>query len=309
MRPASARGAALVLVLWLIVLLTAVVGAYVLTARTGGLQGRVELRQLQGDAAARAGVEYALWRLNHPEPALRWHPDGRPYQWQYGGAGLELRITDERGKVDLNRAPPTLLQALMEALGIEPGRAAMLAARIVDWRDTDDLPGPDGAEGPAYLAAGRAYGAKDAPFETVGELLQVLGIGPDEHRNLAPWLTVHSGLARPEPAFAGLPVLEALALPGAAELAGLRERAAAAGAMPAPGVDPGPRPDADTSAWRLLQVAEGGAFRRGTYSIDSLARLPDGSRTVTRAVVSPRGTGALGTGYVVLAWEEGASPQ
>lgn len=300
------RGAALVLVLWLIVLLTAVVGGYVLTARTGGLQGRVELRQLQGDAAARAGVEYALWRLNHPEPALRWHPDGRPYPWQYGGAELEVRITDERGKVDLNRAPPALLQALLEALGTDPGRAAMLAARIVDWRDIDEQPGPDGAEGPAYAAAGRAYGSKDAPFETVGELLQVLGIEPGDYLELAPYLSVHSGLARPEPAFAALPVLQALQLPEADELAGLRERAAAGEGVPAAGVVPGA---AAGSAQRLLQVAEGGAFRRGTYSIDSLARLPDGSRTVTRAVVSPRGMGALGAGYIVLAWEEGTSPR
>src|SRR5690606_41902704 len=106
-RPAG--GAALVLVLWLIVLLTAVVGGYVLTARTGGLQGQVELRQLQGDAAARAGIEYAMWRLNHPDPALRWHPDGRAYPWQYGEAAAEVRITDESGRRDLNHAPQPLL--------------------------------------------------------------------------------------------------------------------------------------------------------------------------------------------------------
>ena len=298
-----ARGAALVLVLWLIVLLTAVVGGYVLTARTGGLQGRVELRQLQGDAAARAGIEYAVWRLNHPEPALRWHPDGRPYAWEYGGAALELRITDERGRVDLNRAPQPLVQALLEAVGTEAGRAAMLAARIIDWRDPDQVAGPDGAEDPAYAAAGRRYGAKDAPFGTVDELLQVLGVEPADHQRLRPYATVHSGLPAPEPAFAALPVLEAMRLPGAAELSDLRMRGAeGGGALPVAGGAP-------SSAARLLQIAEGGAQRRGTYSIDSLVRLPDGSRTVTRAVVSLQGTGALGMGYIVLAWEEGASPQ
>ncbi|WP_407059643.1 general secretion pathway protein GspK [Novilysobacter defluvii] len=298
-----ARGAALVLVLWLIVLLTAVVGGYVLTARTGGLQGRVELRQLQGDAAARAGIEYAMWRLNHPDPALRWHPDGRAYPWQYGEAAVEVRITDERGRVDLNHAPQPLLQALLEVLGTDPDRAAMLSARIVDWRDPDGVAGPDGAETPAYAAAGRRYGAKDAPFETVDELLQVLGVEPSDHQRLRPYVTVHSGLARPEAAFAALPVLEALQLPGAGELVELRARddgGSDASLTASESVSP---------ARRLLRIAEGGAYRRGTYSIDSLVRLPDGSRTRTRAVVTPRGTGVPGMGYMVLAWEEGASPQ
>lgn len=303
----SARGAALVLVLWLIVLLTAVVGGYALVARTGHLQGRVETRQLQGEAVARAGLEYAVWRLNHAEPALRWHPDGRPYRWEYDGVQVEVRITDERGRVDLNRAPPQLLQALLQSLGTDPGRAAALAAAIVDWRDADDTPGPGAAGDAAYAAAGRPYGAKDAPFESPAELLQVLGIEPDDYRRLRPYVTVHSGLPQPEAAFAALPVLEALGVRDAALLVQLRGQADGTGNPAASDLQ---RPGADAaSAAHLLQLAEGGAVRRGTYSIDSLARLPDGSRTVTRAVVRLQGTGAPGMAYMVLAWEEGASPQ
>src|SRR5699024_8730429 len=149
---------------------------------------------LQGDAAARAGLEYAVWRLNHAEPALRWHPDGRPYHWSWNGARVEVRITDERGRVDLNRAAPPLLQALLAAQGADPARAAALAAPIVDWRDADDLPAPGGAEDPASAAAGRPYGAKGAPFESPAELLQVLGIEPDDYRQLRSRVTVHSGL-------------------------------------------------------------------------------------------------------------------
>lgn len=301
------RGAALVLVLWLIVLLTAVVGGYALLGRTGHLQGRTETRQLQGDAAARAGLEYAVWRLNHPDPTLRWHPDGRAYHWRYGGAELELRITDERGRVDLNRASPQLLQALLHALGADPARAASQAAAIVDWRDGDDMAAPGGAEDPAYAAAGRPYGAKDAPFESIAELLQVLGIEPADYQRLRPQVTVHSGLPQPEAAFAPLPVLQALGVRDAALLVQLRGQPPRGDAVAQPG---DPRPGAAAaSVGHLLALAEGGVVRRGTYSIDSLARLPDGSRTTTRAVVRLQGTGAPGMAYMVLAWEEGASPQ
>src|SRR5690606_34743931 len=169
----------------------------------------VETRQLQGDGAARAGLEYAVWRLNHPEPELRWHPDGRPYHWQYGDAEVEVRITDERGRVDLNRATPQLLQSLLQALGADPARASAQAAAIVDWRDADDMPAPGGAEDPAYAAAGRPYGAKDAPFESEAELLQVLGIETADHQRLRPQVAVHSGLPHTEAAFATLPALQA----------------------------------------------------------------------------------------------------
>src|SRR5699024_10839669 len=137
--------------------------------------------------------------------------------------------------------------------------------------------------------------------------LQVLEIEPDDYRQLRSRVTVHSGLPQPEAAFATLAVLRAQGVRDAALLVQLRGRSAGGGERDA--VPPGP-PGADAAAaWRLLQVAEGGAVRRGTYSIDSLARLPDGSRTVTRAVVRLQGTGAPGMGYRVLAWEEGASPQ
>ena len=64
MRAPSRRvgGAALLLVLWLIVLLTALVGGFAMVARVERLQGQVLVRGLAAHGAARAGVEYALTR-------------------------------------------------------------------------------------------------------------------------------------------------------------------------------------------------------------------------------------------------------
>ena len=49
-----AQGAALLLVLWLIALLTALVGAFALTARIEGMQGRVLHRGVIANEVARA---------------------------------------------------------------------------------------------------------------------------------------------------------------------------------------------------------------------------------------------------------------
>ena len=50
----KARGAALLLVLWLVAMLTALVGSFALAARTEHLQGQVLARGVEAQALARA---------------------------------------------------------------------------------------------------------------------------------------------------------------------------------------------------------------------------------------------------------------
>lgn len=288
------RGAALILVLWLIALLTALVGGFALAARVENLQARVLVRGLVAQQAARAGLEYALTRIAAPDPRLRWRPDGRAYRWRYAGAEVEVRLVDENGKVDLNQADPALLAALLRAAGVEQDQAPRLAGAIVDWRDRDPLTQPaGGGEDADYASAGLPYGAKDAEFESVAELQQVLGMTPALYARLAPDLTVYSGRARPDPAFASARVLDAMGMNGA-ELVAQRERANPAAAAPQ-----------GEEALDLALAGEGS----GTYSIDSHARLADGREARLRAVVRAQGSAVPGLAYTTLRWEEGASPR
>ena len=288
------RGAALLLVLWLVALLVALVGAFALMARTEGLQGRAVVGGVIGGSAARAGMEYALVRVASTDPRVQWRPDGRPYAWRYGEAEVTVRIVDEDGKVDLNQADVALLTGLMQAVGIERTRAERLAGAILDWRDPDPLTQPSGGgEDPDYASAGLPYGAKDAEFESVGELLQVLGVTADEYARVAPHLTVYTGRSRPEPAYASGPVLTALGMDGESII---RQREAwdPATGQPLPGV-----PGAEN-----LQ-----AFGSGTYSIESQARLRDGRLAALRVVVRTGGSAVPGMAYTPLRWEEGTSPR
>lgn len=279
------RGAALLLVLWLVALLTALVGAYALTARIEALQGRVGSRGAMAQEIARAGMEYALVRVADRNPETHWQPNGRAYAWRFEGHDVQVRIIDETGKVDLNQADVPLLSRLMQALGEPPDASDALAAAIVDWRDADDLGQPvGGAEDGDYAAAGRPYGAKDAPFETIAELEQVLGMTPDLYARLDPFLTLYSGRGQPDATYAQGPVLVAMGMDATAWLA-QREAAGAAGA---------------------LQLVGTGS---GTYSIESRARLADGRETSLRTVVRAGASPVPGSAYTLLRWEEGASPQ
>lgn len=279
------RGAALLLVLWLVALLTALVGAYALTARIEALQGRVGSRGAMAQEIARAGMEYALVRVADRNPETHWQPNGRAYAWRFDGHDVQVRIIDETGKVDLNQADVPLLSRLMQALGEPPDASDALAAAIVDWRDADDLGQPvGGAEDGDYAAAGRPYGAKDAPFETIAELEQVLGMTPDLYARLEPFLTLYSGRGQPDATYAQGPVLVAMGMDATAWLA-QREAAGAAGA---------------------LQLVGTGS---GTYSIESRARLADGREASLRTVVRAGASPVPGSAYTLLRWEEGASPQ
>ena len=279
------RGAALVLVLWLIALLTAVVGAFALSARIEHMQQRVINDDAIGQEHARAGLEYALYRLQPSATRPPWVADGRRYRWEFDQRRIDLRIVDENGKINLNLADATLLRAFLAAMDVAPERAGPLAGAIVDWRDADSLKQPGGgAELPEYVAAGLPYGPRNNRFETLGELQRVLGMDAALYEQLEPMLTLYSRQSRPDPRFAAGPVLTALGL-DAPRLLAERERAQAG-------------EDAKVGGAAL-------ASSSGTYSIESRATDERGKVSVLRGVVRTGTAGTPGTPYTVLRWEQG----
>ncbi len=281
--PRTDSGAALLLVIWLIALLTAVVGAFAMAARVEYLQGRTLSDGVVADEAARAGLEYAMTRVVDLDQTRQWLPDGRDYDWRYGDAQVTVKITDESGKIDLNAADLDLLAGLIQAEGVERTPARRLAAAILDWRDPDSLTQAEGgAEDGDYSSAGLPYGAKDAPFETVAEAQLVLGMTPELFEKLAPHLTVYSGQGRPNEQYADAKVLQAMGVDAERALA---ERL---------------RPRQPGEAAALVGAGT------GTYSIDSRARLRGGRVSVLRAVVRAGNSGLPGSAYTPLRWEAGA---
>lgn len=291
--PRCDRGAALLLVLWLLALLTALVGAFALTAQTEHIQGVVASRGLAAREAARAGVEYAIARLSNDDPRLRWLADGRSYDWRFAGARVEINIVDEQGKVDLNVADAPLLASLLRVLGSDQHDAGQLAGAILDWRDADSLTQPSGgAEDADYAAAGRGYGAADAPLGSVAEVEQVLGMTPALYARLAPNVTVFSGRAQPDPTYASSEVLTAMGL-DAAQITAQRQGWDPASGQ-APPTLPGGQPLVGSNS--------------GTYSIRSRARL-FGRTAELRVVVRSGGNGLPGSAWTPLRWEEGTLPR
>ncbi|MBP8097806.1 MAG: general secretion pathway protein GspK [Arenimonas sp.] len=292
-RPGSIRGAALLLVLWLLVLLTGLISVFALTSRTEALQGRFLGRSTAARLGAEAGIELAALHLQGADPATRWVPDGRVNEFKFEQQRIQVRVLDESAKIDLNVSAPDLLIGLFIAVGVDQERARQLSGAVLDWRDSDDLLNAQGgAEDPQYAEANLPYGAKDRPFETVSELRQVLGFDQALYENLLPHLTVFSGQARPSQTFASEPVLKALGVPALQIAQILAQRGT-------------PKPDQPAPV--LEQTTSLAAQGTGTYSISSRATRPDGTMVQIHATLRIGGGGGFGQLYLPLSWRVGES--
>jgi general secretion pathway protein K len=290
-RLVAQRGIALVVVLWVLVLLTIVVGVYAVLARTETLQARFLFDVTEARYAAEAGLHRAVFEMRNPDLQTRWVPDGRAHYMEFGNAIVEMQITDESGKIDLNRADPELLIELFISRGVDEMTAWHLADAIEDWRDGDEIPRLYGAEIDDYLAAGYPYGPSNEDFQSVDELQQVMGMTWDLYRQLESLLTVHGRGAQVNPAFAPVEVLAAMPdMDFESARAFVEEREQYHPADQAALIMPN---------GQMVSLQGGG----GTFSIRSRATLDNGAWNQIEATVSV-GTNTRGRPFRVLRWRE-----
>jgi general secretion pathway protein K len=290
--PARQRGVALVLVLWILLLVTISTSAYTLMARMDQLEAHTILSGTRARLAAEAGMNLALLSLRDPDETVRLVPDGRPNEFLYQGSVVEVRVTDERGKLDINAADEQTLFTLLTGHGLELDAAQLLAAAIEDWRDTDDVERANGAELDTYVAAGLGVGPGNRPFIMTEELLQVLGMPWELYKKIEPGLSVYSNAGQPDPAYA--PVEALLAIPDMTEQDAVNFVA--------------DRHSEDLMGGVGAVLPNGQvAMARGrgvTYSIVAKATLPNGIWDQVDATVR-LGAGSDGRPYRVLRWREG----
>jgi len=203
------RGFALLLVLWTMALL-ALLGAQV----TGA--GRAETRlaaALRSGAQLQAAADGAIYETI-------WHVlDGSGDYWQPGamtrvldepGGQVEVTVTDERGKLDINQAPPALLQALFTVLGADRATAQTVSNAIADWRSQQPAGSdPDTPLSASYRSEGHLWGPAGQEFQRLDELQLVLGMTPALYQATLPYLTLALEQG-PWQAYASAPVMAAI---------------------------------------------------------------------------------------------------
>lgn len=292
------RGAALLFAMWAIALLAALLAGMAVTARGDAEAARNTYAQAQARYAAEAGIARAVDALRETDPQRRWVPDGRSYRFDFDGAKVQVNVTDTSGQVDLNAATPEVLKNLFLAAGAEDAHAQALADAVQDWRDSDDIPHPNGAEAETYKRAGLAWLPRNGPFRSSDELARVYGMTDALYRKLEDAVTVYSGRNFPDESYAG-PLALAAGRDGNLAAAtravdARRARPPLQGnlpqqAMPPPGTAP------------QVPIAGLGGL---TQEIRVVAVLPDGTRSVQDAILRLTAISGGLRPYTVLGWRD-----
>jgi len=186
----SARGFALILVLWVLMFLSIIAVTLIHQTQEDARFERAMVEDAKAEALAEAGVVQAMAALSNPESD--WLADGMAHQIRLGEGVVTVRIYDETGRIDLNLADDAMLVSMLQSTGVALEKAQRLAAAIEDYRDPDDIKRPGGAEAADYAAAKLDHRPKNAPFELPEELAQVMGMTPEILRAVYPLVTVYS---------------------------------------------------------------------------------------------------------------------
>jgi general secretion pathway protein K len=290
----SQKGAALILVMWVIAFMGILLGSFSLIARTENLQSRHLFDATTARYAAQAGLERAVFEVQNRDMTKRWVGDGRPYEFDFDTAHIHVELLDESGKIDINTSDPQTLQALFESVGVDLTTAEQLTDALQDFRDPDDVPLPNGAEADAYKAAGLSYGPRNQPFTSVAEVQQVLGMNYELYRKIEPAITIYASAPKPNPAYAPIEVL--MTFPGMTEE--LAQQLIAARQQIQPG-QPGAQPLTMPDGTPIVANAGG-----NTYTIKSRATLANGASAVLDASIRLGGVGLAGRPYTVLRWRD-----
>lgn len=223
------RGIALIVVLWVLAVLMVTVLSFSFSTRTE-TQATIFFRDnAERKFLAEAGLQRALMELFYRRqnaantvilPGTEvWKADGTVYHGAAGSGSYAVSITGESGKIDLNYVPDVLLKNLLLNQGVGEETADTVVDSVMDWRGpSGGLARLHGAGNDYYESLPVPYKVKNAPFDTVEELLLVKGMTPailygdGTRKGIADFLTVNAGVATININYASKEVL--MAIPG-----------------------------------------------------------------------------------------------
>lgn len=195
--PSARGGSALIVVLWVILLMSVMIGSLAFDAHIEARITSYYRRRTKADVLARSGMEVASMLMAQASEIKgakvetaesdkdRWYDNAerlsqglaiRGLTETLGEGTIELEIVPEPGRRNVNVLTEEDWERVLEVGGIPEEMWDELIDSALDWIDKDDIARAEGAETENYYSTlERPYKAKDGPLDTVDELLLVKG--------------------------------------------------------------------------------------------------------------------------------------
>jgi type II secretory pathway component PulK len=203
----STDGYITIAVLVFIGILAAVVSSTLAASRpTLGLM-HLGAQELAAEGLLDGGLAFAAYSLFTARQTAR-ALDGT--ELRIGEGSITVRVGSEASRVDINAADADVLAGLYAAAGGRSMTPDVFAARVIDWRDSDDDQTPGGAERGLYAVSGAVIAPANGRFRSTADLRFVLGVRADDLNRLEPFTTVFNPKGGIDPMDASETVLAAL---------------------------------------------------------------------------------------------------
>src|SRR5262249_8755423 len=196
-RERASSGFALLLVLWTLVILSAVALTFAATASTEVRASQDLWNDLQAERLAQGGHDFASYLETRMLGTTGDNLTGLPVQPVVAGlkyrimldrGTIDLVFEGENGKFDLLSADEANSRAFWTTWTGDVQRGQEIAASTADWEDADDTPRSSGAESESY--SGRGYSPRNSGLGSA-DLPLIKGISAED---LAPGVMELNGV-------------------------------------------------------------------------------------------------------------------
>ena len=192
------RGAALVIVLWILTIVSMIVGMFAFEMQLEVRLITAQRRQFKAEQLSLAGIEMIkamlLFEEDPPPPKGEIFIYDDPmlnaavqvangvsvrYSEELGDGEIILEIDFEESKRNIKKMSPDDWKMMFEMAGIPNTRWDEMIDCLEDWQDENDLHRLNGAESDDPFYKERGYECKNAPVDMVDELLLIKNWGEE----------------------------------------------------------------------------------------------------------------------------------
>jgi general secretion pathway protein K len=176
--PRKEHGFALVVVIMVLLLVTALAAEMIFTVRTGVQETRQAKLATASRGLAKGGINLGLFYLTDTPLKLddnTLYTPGVAKTTYLDSGKIRFQVIPESGKININKINRPLLSQFLSQMGYEPDEQEIFIDSLQDWTDKDNLHRLNGAERDFYEDLTPPYQPANGPFSDPSEIFMVRG--------------------------------------------------------------------------------------------------------------------------------------